>query len=118
MVMKRIFRPLSGCLLALLLGLTAQSMALARGASGAVDEIILCTGTGPIMVAVDEHGEPTGAAHICPEFTLSLFVALQSDPPPEVAPAWHDLGIARPPAPRPVQRPLRDALARGPPRGA
>lgn len=113
--MKRIFRPLSGCLLALILGLTAQSMAWARGAARPVDEIILCTGAGPIMVAVDENGEPTGQAHICPEFSLSLFVALQSDPMPGATPVWHDLRIAVPRAARLAQRPSRDAMARGPP---
>ncbi|MDO6728714.1 hypothetical protein Q4577_01705 [Marinovum sp. 2_MG-2023] len=71
--MQRFLRPFTGLFLALILGFTAQSMAVARGMSQPVDEIILCTGNGPVMMAVDENGNPTGPAHICPEFTLSVF---------------------------------------------
>lgn len=59
-------------LLIAVLTLTGHSMAIARGAPGPSGFIELCTGTGPIMVAVDEDGAPTGASHVCPEFSLML----------------------------------------------
>lgn len=59
-------------LLIAVMTLTGHSMAIARGASGPAGFMELCTGTGPVMVAIDENGEPTGASHICPEFSLML----------------------------------------------
>ena len=61
------------------LTLTGHSMAIARGASGPAGFMELCTGAGPVMVAIDEHGEPTGESHICPEFSLMLQHALGGD---------------------------------------
>lgn len=59
-------------LLIAVMTLTGHSMAIARGAPGPAGFMELCTGTGPVMVAIDENGEPTGASHICPEFSLML----------------------------------------------
>ncbi len=102
--------------LVLLLVLTSQAMAVARGAPSPRGQIELCTGTGPVMVYVDDDGAPVGAPHICPDYALNLlaFVA-----PPDCAPQ------SVRPVPRRV-RALPDArcsaqlrfgrLARGPPR--
>lgn len=118
MGMTRVFRPLAGCLLALMLLVTAQSMALARGASVAVDEIILCTGNGPVMISVDANGDPTGESHICPEFTLSLILALDPERPGSFRPAWQDMPLDPDPEITFTARALRTARARGPPAGA
>lgn len=67
-----ILRSYIALLLIAVMTLTGHSMAMARGAPGPSGFMELCTGGGPIMVAVDEHGEPTGASHICPEFSLML----------------------------------------------
>ena len=59
--------------LCLFLALTSQSMAVARGAAQPVGHVVLCTGTGPVSVAVDATGQPTGTPHICPDCMLGLF---------------------------------------------
>lgn len=63
-------------LLIAVLTLTGHSMAMARGASPVAGYLELCTGTGPVMVAIDSEGEPTGESHICPDFSLLLQVSL------------------------------------------
>ena len=63
-------------LLVAVLVLTGHSMAIARGMPMASDQIELCTGTGPVMMPVDAEGNPTGPAHICPDFSLSLLNAV------------------------------------------
>ena len=73
-------RSFLGALLAVLLAFTGQSMAVARGMPDAAGNIVLCTGTGPMMVSIDETGQPVGPPHICPDFAASLFAAL-SEPP-------------------------------------
>ena len=65
-----------GYLLAAVIALTAQSAAVARTMPDAAGQMVLCTGTGPVMIYFDEQGEPTGAPHLCPDFTLSLIIAL------------------------------------------
>ncbi len=60
-------------LLALVMVLTSQAMAVARSAAGPSGLIELCTGTGPIMVAVDANGQPVGHPHICPDFAAHAF---------------------------------------------
>lgn len=63
-------------LLAVILALSGQSMAVARGASTPTGEMILCTGTGPVTVLVDAEGKPTGAAKYCPDCVMSLLQAV------------------------------------------
>jgi hypothetical protein len=65
-------RMFSSLLLALMLALTSQSMAVARGASAATGQMVLCTGSGPVAVYFDAEGEPTSAPHICPDSALNV----------------------------------------------
>lgn len=65
----------------LLLCLTAQAMAVARGQTTTADgQAILCTGAGLITVTLDATGKPTGKptgrAPYCPDCALSLVLAL------------------------------------------
>lgn len=62
--------------LAAIIALTAQSGAVARMMPDATGQIVICTGSGPMMVYTDENGEPTSAPHVCPDCTMSLIVAL------------------------------------------
>ncbi len=66
-------------LLIAVLTLTGHSMAIARGMPAATGMMELCTGTSPVMVPVDANGQPTGPAHICPEFTLMLSEAISAE---------------------------------------
>ncbi|MFT6022156.1 MAG: hypothetical protein ACI9PY_000265 [Ascidiaceihabitans sp.] len=66
--------------LAFVLALTGQSMAAARGAAPVVGQMVLCTGTGSVLVYTDENGAPTAAAHICPDCVMSLMAAQSRDP--------------------------------------
>lgn len=59
-------------LLALLLTLTSQSMAVARGASDATGQMVICVGGGMVTVHTDADGVPTSAPHICPDCALHL----------------------------------------------
>lgn len=67
-------------LLVAVLVLTGHSMAIARGLPTASGAMELCTGDGPVMVAIDAEGNPTGHSHICPEFSLSLLDAVPPVP--------------------------------------
>jgi hypothetical protein len=49
---------------------TSQSMAAARVATDPTGQMILCTGTGTVVVYMDETGAPTQAPHFCPDCTL------------------------------------------------
>ncbi|WP_199023793.1 hypothetical protein [Sedimentitalea arenosa] len=74
-----------------LLVLTSQAMAVARGAPGAAGTIELCTGTGPVMIAVDESGAPVTPPHFCPDQALSLVSAValsDATPRPLRRTAW------------------------------
>lgn len=105
---------LSAILVAVLV-LTGHSMAIARGTSGAAGWMELCTGTGPVMVAVDEDGLPTGESHICPEFSLSLLDHLAADEIAARQVALHATLILAGARPRPEGRTLATVRARGPP---
>lgn len=72
--MNRLSR-ISAVFMMLLLVLTAQSAAVARTMPDATGKMVLCTGSGPVMVYMDAEGNPTGAPHICPDCALSLIVA-------------------------------------------
>ena len=78
--MKRSFRAYWGILLALMLAVTGQSMAVVRGMPGAAGQIILCTGQGVVSVSVDENGQPVERPHICPDCAMSLFAFAAQEP--------------------------------------
>lgn len=65
--------------LAVVLALTGQSMAAARGAADATGKMVLCVGTQSVVVYMDEQGQPTQAPHFCPDCTLSLMDATPMD---------------------------------------
>lgn len=64
-----------GLCMALILALTSGGMAVARGQTMAAGTMVLCTGSGPLVVPVDADGQPTGPAHVCPDCALSLIDA-------------------------------------------
>lgn len=68
-------RTLIALLLALMLALTSQSMAVARGAAAATGQMVLCTGAGPVAIYTDAQGQPTQAPHICPDAALNVVLA-------------------------------------------
>lgn len=65
--------------LVLLLVLTSQSMAVARGMTGPVGQMVLCTGTGPVSVFVDQNGQPVAPPHYCPDCALDSMQAVALD---------------------------------------
>ena len=82
--MKRL-RQYIALLLAAALLMTGHSAAASRFAPDATGQVILCTGSGPVSVYVDENGEPTGAPHICPDCITHLLDLVQ-DPSALTAP--------------------------------
>ena len=72
-------RSLSALVLALMLALTGQSMAAARGASDATGQMVLCIGTESVVVYMDEAGAPTQAPHFCPDCTMMALTPVISD---------------------------------------
>lgn len=84
---RRIF---SAFALSLMLVVTSLSMAVARGAPGPAGQLVICTGSGPVMINVDSEGQPTGAVHICPEAALSL-IQMGFDSPD--VPLTADVGV-------------------------
>lgn len=82
-------------LLALLVAFTAQGAAVARTMPDATGQMVLCTGSGPVMVFVDETGAPTAPPQLCPDYAVSLIAALDIlvlDLVP--LGIWHPLDIA------------------------
>ena len=65
--------------LALLIAVTSQQMAMARGmAKDANGQVILCTGQGAVTVTLDAQGNPMGLVHICPDCALSLMTVVDA----------------------------------------
>lgn len=68
-------RAVLSLLLALMLALTSQSMAVARGSSAATGQMVICTSLGATLVYMDASGAPTSAPHICPDATINTTLA-------------------------------------------
>lgn len=79
--MTRSLRTYFALFLALILGLTSHSLAMARTMPGPSGQVELCTGTGPVTIYVDEDGQPVGRAHFCPDCALHF---LSGVIPPDV----------------------------------
>ena len=111
-----LLRPLAALWLSLVLALTGGTMAAARGQAMAAGSIVICTGTGPVHVAVDRDGRPIGPVHICPDCALSLFDTAAAGPGPAPVPDRATLVAdhVEPSAPVHAAR-LRTARARAPP---
>ncbi|MEM7318819.1 MAG: hypothetical protein AAF408_07330 [Pseudomonadota bacterium] len=62
--------------LSLLVMLTGQAMAQARGMDMAVGQIVICSGTGPVIIFVDETGQPTQAPQYCPDYVIGVLGAV------------------------------------------
>lgn len=112
---RRPARSLLALSLALIVAATSLTMAVARGQARVAGEIVICTGLGVTVIAVDAEGNPTGPAHICPDMVLAMLAAPPLAPviltPPDTArraPGLPEPATARGgDAPRPA--------ARGPP---
>jgi hypothetical protein len=76
----RPLHPILGLALCLVLALTSQSLVVARGGAQPVGQIVLCTGTGPVTIAVDADGQPVAAQHLCPDCLPGFAVVLVSPP--------------------------------------
>lgn len=74
--MTRILQSANALILALLLAVTGQALAIARGAPLPAGLVQLCTGSGPVMVSLDRNGQPVKPPHYCPEGVLSLLQAV------------------------------------------
>ncbi|MGI9370461.1 MAG: hypothetical protein ACR2O2_16650 [Ruegeria sp.] len=70
--MKPTFRRYLAYVLSLLVILTGQGVAASRGINEAVGQMVLCTGSGPVVVYMDETGQPTKPPHYCPDFAVNL----------------------------------------------
>jgi len=73
--------PLVSILLALLLVLTGQELAIARGHAAASGSAVLCGGQGLILVTLDDRGQPVGPPHYCPDAVATIWA-----PPAAIAP--------------------------------
>ena len=65
-------RHLAALTLVLVLAMTSQGLAVARGQGAAVGSIVICIGGGLAAVPVGPDGQPVGEAHYCPDGVLSL----------------------------------------------
>lgn len=59
-------------ILILLMVLTGQSLAAARGQAQIAGEVVLCAGEITRVVSVDAQGQPVQRVSICPDMALSL----------------------------------------------
>jgi hypothetical protein len=73
LTLMRIYMAITLSLAIVLAGLTAAQM---QGMVDPAGQIVLCTGSGPVTVHVDEDGQPTRPPHHCPDCVMNLMTAL------------------------------------------
>ena len=69
----RVASSFSAVVLSLILVVTAQGMAFARGQAPAEGQLILCTGQGAVMIFTDADGRPTSPPQLCVDGMQALF---------------------------------------------
>jgi hypothetical protein len=74
--MRSLYRSLLGVALILLVALTSVHLGMARGQARMAGSIVLCTGTGPVAVAVDRDGQPIERPHVCPDCVFTAMAGL------------------------------------------
>ena len=111
----RICQQIIAALAALVILITGHASAVARAMPGASGQIEICAHGGPVMIYVDETGQPTAPPHLCPDWA-----ATWADPdmpvtaPPRKSAPYALRWSALRPALAPAQ-PVHSAWARGPP---
>ena len=75
-MLARIHSLVLTALLALGLVVSGHAAASAKGASPATGHMVLCIGTGLVVVFTDEDGQPTAAPHLCPDCMLAGLLGL------------------------------------------
>lgn len=58
--------------LAAIIVMTSVALGMARGQPGPAGAMVICAGTGAVVVPVDADGNPAGPRHYCPDCALSL----------------------------------------------
>ncbi|MBQ0749933.1 MAG: hypothetical protein KBT70_07000 [Roseovarius sp.] len=111
----RPLHPILALGLCLVLALTSQSLAVARGAAQPVGQIVLCTGTGPVTVTVDAEGQPVAAPYLCPDCLPGFAVVLVPSPGLGLWLASERRIKAFVVVPHAVMRALPPSVARAPP---
>lgn len=101
--------------LAMVLILTAQVLAVARGQAAAAGEMVICSGGERVSVLVDEQGQPIGAPHFCPDCALSLMDLSIGSVVPEIAPTEASMLVLPPAALTVAAIAAPNPSARGPP---
>lgn len=102
-------------LLALLLGLTSQSLATARGQTRIGEAVLICSGEGFVTVTLDAEGNPVGPAHLCPDMVLAFFAAMDLSPVVLPEREGRTERAALPPGPAAASQGAPLARARAPP---
>jgi len=69
----KMLRSITAFGLCLFLALTSVTLAVARGATQPVGQMVLCTGEGPRTVLVDADGQPATPPHVCPDCLVALY---------------------------------------------
>ncbi len=73
--------------LVLAVTLTAHSAGALQGMRDATGQIVICSGSGPLVIYVDSNGQPARAPHDCPDcITLGLDALAPFQQPSHVAP--------------------------------
>jgi hypothetical protein len=91
--MRVLPRHITAVLLILVVSFTSVQLAAARGQAPAVGTMVICTGSGPLHILVDENGVPTGGVMICPDYAMAFYAEVSLALPEAVRSddAWRDL---------------------------
>lgn len=111
-----VWRSALSLLLAAVLALASQSLAVARanGAAGGL-AVEICAEGGTATVILDARGKPVGPVHLCPDCVAALAYALPAAAVQPARPAGAALTVALPPGQSRHARHPPAPPARGPP---
>lgn len=114
-MMRRVVRSYLTIIMALVLGASSVTMAVARGQTRVAGEVVICSGYGLTTITVDADGNPSGTVHICPDMALAMFAAQDAPSHSIERPLGRvsDLILVEPATPASFTR--TDVRARGPP---
>lgn len=113
--MARFLRIYLALFLSLVVTLTGHASASVQGGRDAAGQMVICSASGPMVVYVDDQGQPTQAPHYCPDCVMHLLDAV-SQPQGQLLrdQAGQAIDLVEE-APQRAHRLLLQAVARGPP---